>query len=565
MDESDSQLPPQVPPQVPAQRIRHSRVGSTGQVLHRSSTTSTLHHNSFKDSFFSRVHSFFHRDSHIGHVGQHPLRDKEHVEIHTWDGPNDPDNPFNWSKTYKWVLTITICFISILTGLPAGSYGAGNNYMAERFHVQNEPFPNLAWATTSWNMGAAFWPLIFVPLTESSGRMPGYFVSYFLLVVSLFPSAFAQNFATLVVTRFFGGGASSVSINIVGGSISDVWYGDRARSLPMSLFGFTSVVGIALGPFVGSAIQQIHKNDPWRWIFYIQIIYNAALIPVFYLILRETRADVILRKRAKKLRWETGRPIYSESELNTTSLLKLVQVSFERPTRMLLTEPVVIFFTLWTFSHNYGWGTFTTGLVQLAISVGAVIGTVINPLQDWIYLSSAKRNRDNPGRPIPEARLYTSIPGSLLFAGGLFWYGWGSVGNGSIHWIVPTLGIGCTGVGIYSIYMAVVNYLTDAYEKYAASALSAASLGRNTFGAFLPLASYQLFETLGYGWAGSLLGFVGVALSVVPVVLVLKGPEIRRRSPFMRESMFDPEHLEDSTSLEGAISEVDQKPEEAEV
>jgi hypothetical protein len=33
--------------------------------------------------------------------------------------------------------------------------------------------------------------------------------------------------------------------------------------------------------------------------------------------------------------------------LDTTSVLKLVQISFERPTRMLLTEPVVIFFTLW--------------------------------------------------------------------------------------------------------------------------------------------------------------------------------------------------------------------------
>ncbi|KAF3391668.1 hypothetical protein F1880_007941 [Penicillium rolfsii] len=519
-------------------------------------SASTLHHNDFDDRFLARVRSFFKRETHIGNVTRHPLRDDKDIEIHTWNGPDDPDNPFNWSKSYKWVLTLTICFISILTGLPAGSYGAGNVWMEQRFHVQNEPFPNLAWATTSWNMGAAFWPLIFVPLTESSGRMPGYFVSYFILVVSLFPSAFAQNFATLVVTRFFGGGASSVSINIVGGSISDVWYGDRARSLPMSLFGFTSVVGIALGPFIGSAIQTIHKKDPWRWIFYIQIIYNAALIPVFWLILRETRGDVILKKRAKRLRRETGRPIYAESELNTKNVWKLLQVSFERPTRMLLTEPVVTFFTLWvsfawgilflffssvgqTFSHNYGWDTFQTGLIQLAISVGAVIGTVVNPLQDWIYLRSARNNREKPGRPIPEARLYTSIPGSLLFAGGLFWYGWGSVGNGSIHWIVPTLGIGCTGVGIYSIYMAVVNYLTDAYEKYAASALSAASLGRNTFGAFLPLASFQLFDTLGYGWAGSLLGFVGVALSVVPVVLVLKGPEIRRRSPFMRESMFD--------------------------
>jgi MFS family permease len=86
----------------------------------------------------------------------------------------------------------------------------------------------------------------------------------------LFGSAFVNNFVTLVVTRFFSGGGSSVAINIVGGSISDVWKGDKARSLPMSLFGFTSVAGIALGPFVGSAIVQIGYPDtglraPWRW------------------------------------------------------------------------------------------------------------------------------------------------------------------------------------------------------------------------------------------------------------------------------------------------------------
>lgn len=49
--------------------------------------------------------------------------------------------------------------------------------MASHFHVQNEPFPNLYWATASWNVGAALFPLVFVPLTENTGRMPGYFVS----------------------------------------------------------------------------------------------------------------------------------------------------------------------------------------------------------------------------------------------------------------------------------------------------------------------------------------------------------------------------------------------------
>lgn len=33
------------------------------------------------------------------------------IEIHTWDGPDDPENPFNWSIRYKWLLTITVCFM----------------------------------------------------------------------------------------------------------------------------------------------------------------------------------------------------------------------------------------------------------------------------------------------------------------------------------------------------------------------------------------------------------------------------------------------------------------------
>jgi len=190
------------------------------------------------------------------------LESDPRIEIVDWEGPDDPDNPFNWSVKRKWLITITTCFISILTGLPAGAYGAGNAQMSQEFNVDNTTFPYLYFATTSWNMGAALFPLLFVPLTEQTGRMSGYFASYILFLIWLFPSAFAPNFATLVVTRFFGGGASSVSINIVGGTITDIWKGDKERSIPMSIFGMTSVVGIALGPFIGGAIQ---RNLDWRW------------------------------------------------------------------------------------------------------------------------------------------------------------------------------------------------------------------------------------------------------------------------------------------------------------
>lgn len=182
-------------------------------------------------------------------------------------------------------------------------------------------------------------------------------------------------------------------------------------------------------------------------------------------------------------------------------------------------------------------------MVQLAITVGAAIGTIINPLQYWLYLQTASKNKDRPDKPIPEGRLYTSIPGSLLFTVGLFLYDWSS--RPDVHWIVPAIGVCIVGIGIHSIYMGVVNYLTDAYEKYAASALSATSLGRNTFGAFLPFASYSLFKALGFGWAGSLLGFIGLILSAVPIVLLFKGPKIRSKSPFMLDLTFNEDEATD--------------------
>lgn len=147
---------------------------------------------------------------------------------------------------------------------------------------------------------------------------------------------------------------------------------------------------------------------------------------------------MILAKRAKNLRKETGRDIYALAETDQDDLVSRLKVSFSRPTKMLFTESVVSSFTLWisfawgilflffnsvvtTFQTTYGFTIFQTGLVELAITVGAVIGTLINPAADWLYLRSKRRNKEKPGKPIPEARLYTAIPGSLLFAGSLFW------------------------------------------------------------------------------------------------------------------------------------------------
>jgi hypothetical protein len=66
---------------------------------------------------------------------------------------------------------------SILTGIPAGAYGAATHQMEKAWDIDQTDFPYLSFALVSWNMGAAIFPLLFVPLTENTGRMPGYFVS----------------------------------------------------------------------------------------------------------------------------------------------------------------------------------------------------------------------------------------------------------------------------------------------------------------------------------------------------------------------------------------------------
>ena len=132
-----------------------------------------------------------------------------------------------------------------------------------------------------------------------------------IYVICLFPSTFAQDFATMVVTLFFGGGAAAATINI---SEAASVMSDVAASL---------------------AVAQCHFMCSLVWS-------ELPLGPVL-----ETRGDVILANRAKRRRQQTGRPIYNRSELEMPGVWERFKVFTVRPTRMLVTEPVVTFFTLW--------------------------------------------------------------------------------------------------------------------------------------------------------------------------------------------------------------------------
>lgn len=104
------------------------------------------------------------------------------------------------------------------------------------------------------------------------------------------------------------------------------------------------------------------------------------------------------------------------------------------------------------------------------MAIGTLIALCLNTLIE--HLTKKYFLAGNPD-PDPEWRLYSSCIIGCCLPIGLFWFGWTSFR--SQHWILPTMAIGCVTIGVYSIYLAVFNYLADTYHRYASSALAAQS------------------------------------------------------------------------------------------
>jgi hypothetical protein len=240
-----------------------------------------------------------------------------------------------------------------------------------------------------------------------------------------------------------------------------------------------------------------------------------------------------------RLRWKV------KADEERATLLVLIKTSLLRPLQLLCRESVVFWFSLWMafawsilyltyealpllFTTAYDFTIQANGLVFISISVASVLATIIAIWQNNATTNSTSRFSNFIPRDRPEGRLYFACVQSLLLPIGLFWLG--TTVNPSIPWIVPVLACSSITLGVFSVYLAVFNYLADVYHVYASSAIAAQSFTRNVFAAFLPLATDPMFETLGFKGAGCLLGGVGLALSIVPWALVLWGPKIRTRS-----------------------------------
>lgn len=250
------------------------------------------------------------------------------------------------------------------------------------------------------------------------------------------------------------------------------------------------------------------------------------------------------------MRRETGNPsIFAPIELEKKGVRQMITITLTRPIRMILFEAIVLFSCLYlsiaygifylffeayplVFEGVYGFNTGTAGLPFLAIGVGAFLSTAIFIGWDSALIRAKKTNA--PWAQIEEyRRLPLACIGGPLYVISLFWLGW--TANSNIHWIVPILSGIPFGIGFMLIFMALLNYVTDAYEIFAASGMAATSACRSIFGAILPIAATPMYQDLGIPWASSLLGFLSLAMCIIPFAFIKYGDRIRANSKFCQE------------------------------
>lgn len=359
----------------------------------------------------------------------------------------------------------------------------------------------------------------------------------------MFAAATAENFQTLMLSRFFAGVFASCPLAVVGGAFSDL-FGNETRGIAIALFSALVFIGPFISPIVGAFIAQSYLG--WRWTEYITGIMGALAFILDLLFLEETYLKTLLCRRAAWIRGETQNfAIHHISEEEDITFKDLFEKHLLIPLKLLFLEPIVLLITIYTafiygilylfleaypivFAQYRHINPAVATLPYIGLIAGVLIGCAIVIAFEPRYNRKLKENNNIP---VPEQRLPPMMVGAVLFPIGLFWFAW-SGNYPNVHWIVPTLSGLLTGAGLMTIFLQALNYLVDAYLIVAASAIAANTFLRSFFGAGFPLFATAMFNRLHVSWAGSLLGFLAVAFLPIPFLFYKYGERLRKHSSY---------------------------------
>ncbi|KAJ5097495.1 hypothetical protein N7456_008216 [Penicillium angulare] len=455
----------------------------------------------------------------------------------------DPRNPMLFSETKKWSYTMLVAFATLAVSLVSSAYTGGIQQIEEQFGIGDEV---ATLGVSLFVVGFAVGPVVWAPMSELFGRQVLFVGTYAALTLFNVGTAVAQNSWSLIILRFFAGAFGSSPLTNAGGVIADM-FPAKQRGVAMSLFAAAPFLGPVLGPIIGGFLGM---NAGWRWVMGFLAAFSGFVWILGSLLMPETYAPVLLRRRAERLSKLSGKVYRSKIDIEQgkVSLAEAFKIALSRPWILLFREPIVFLLSLYmaivygtlylmfaafpiVYEGYRGWNQGVSGLAFLGIMVGMLAAVVYSLWDNKRYINTQEKHG---GFAPPEARLPPTMIASIAIPVGLFWFAW--TNYPSIHWMASIAAGAPFGFGMVLVFLGIMNYLIDAYTIFAASVLAANSVLRSLFGAAFPLFTTYMYDNLGIHWASSIPAFLALACVPFPFLFYKYGAEIRKRCKFSAQS-----------------------------
>lgn len=165
-----------------------------------------------------------------------PQTTKDGAILVDWYYTDDPENPYNWSSNKRLLINVLICLYTFVVYTTSAIYTTSEGGIIERFGVSEI---KATLGLSIYVLGYGIGPLIFSPLSEIPliGRNPVYIATMFLFVIISIPTAFAPNYAGLMVLRFLQGFFGSPCLASGGASLGDMY---SLMALPYAMMSWVA-------------------------------------------------------------------------------------------------------------------------------------------------------------------------------------------------------------------------------------------------------------------------------------------------------------------------------------
>lgn len=408
---------------------------------------------------------------------------KCHGDIILQPQPSDsPNDPLNWSRTWKESIMVILAFSSGITTALGPMVTPGLHVVAAKYNVSLDMVSSLLIGFLAFWIG--FTTFFTAAGANIWGKRPFFVISTVVLLVTNVWGYFATTFTSLAVMRVIQGMASAPLETLVTSTVSDMFF-IHQRGTRLSIWGCMLASGVLLGQTISGIIIE---NISFEATFGISAIIFIPVLTLIYFFVVETTYN-----------GPHGSTTISIEEKGTVTILtndakepyrqqlrlfrgRLSGESFWKGAWKpvpLIAYPAVLFSTVvygsyftWLLTISvlsvaafsappYNLGPAQIGMTNLPLLAVGLIGSPLSGwLADFVAKFMAKRNN---GIFEPEFRLTLMLLATPLATAGFLGFGMSVQNQAPLVWPIFFMAIHSLSVPFAS--QASLTYVIDCHPK----------------------------------------------------------------------------------------------------